>query len=86
MTVNEFHHEVKTQINAYMAQAEPGKSGLVPCFISFLAFALAADIHNHLMLADGAESFIEELPQRYETPLGKWELEEGTVKLSGGQW
>ena len=34
----------------------------------------------------GAESFIEELPQQYETPLGKWELEEGTVKLSGGQW
>jgi ATP-binding cassette subfamily B protein len=34
----------------------------------------------------GAEPFIEALPQRYETPLGKWELEEGTVKLSGGQW
>ncbi len=34
----------------------------------------------------GAESFIEELPKRYETPLGKWELEEGTVKLSSGQW
>jgi ATP-binding cassette subfamily B protein len=34
----------------------------------------------------GAEPFIEELPKRYETPLGKWELEEGTVKLSGGQW
>ena len=34
----------------------------------------------------GAESFIEELPQQYETPLGKWEMEEGTVKLSGGQW
>jgi ATP-binding cassette, subfamily B, bacterial len=34
----------------------------------------------------GAETFIEELPKRYETPLGKWELEEGTVKLSGGQW
>jgi ATP-binding cassette, subfamily B, bacterial len=34
----------------------------------------------------GAEPFIEELPQQYDTPLGKWELEEGTVKLSGGQW
>jgi ATP-binding cassette, subfamily B, bacterial len=34
----------------------------------------------------GAEVFIEELPQGYETSLGKWELEEGTVKLSGGQW
>jgi ABC-type multidrug transport system fused ATPase/permease subunit len=34
----------------------------------------------------GAETFIEELPKRYESPLGKWELEEGTVKLSGGQW
>jgi ATP-binding cassette subfamily B protein len=34
----------------------------------------------------GAEPFIEALPQGYETPLGKWELEEGTVKLSGGQW
>jgi ATP-binding cassette, subfamily B, bacterial len=34
----------------------------------------------------GAEPFIEELPKHYETPLGKWELEEGTVKLSGGQW
>jgi ATP-binding cassette subfamily B protein len=34
----------------------------------------------------GAEPFIAELPRRYETPLGKWELEEGTVKLSGGQW
>jgi ATP-binding cassette, subfamily B, bacterial len=34
----------------------------------------------------GAESFIDALPKRYETPLGKWELEEGTVKLSGGQW
>jgi ATP-binding cassette, subfamily B, bacterial len=34
----------------------------------------------------GAEPFIEALPQRYETPLGKWELEEGTQKLSGGQW
>jgi ATP-binding cassette, subfamily B, bacterial len=34
----------------------------------------------------GAEPFIEELPKRYETPLGKWELEEGTAKLSGGQW
>ena len=34
----------------------------------------------------GAEPFIEELPQQYDTPLGEWELEEGTVKLSGGQW
>jgi ATP-binding cassette, subfamily B, bacterial len=34
----------------------------------------------------GAQAFIEELPQQYETPLGKWELEEGTMKLSGGQW
>jgi ATP-binding cassette subfamily B protein len=34
----------------------------------------------------GAEPFIEELPQQYEAPLGNWELEEGTVKLSGGQW
>jgi ATP-binding cassette subfamily B protein len=34
----------------------------------------------------GAQVFIEELPKRYETPLGKWELEEGTMKLSGGQW
>jgi ATP-binding cassette, subfamily B, bacterial len=25
----------------------------------------------------GAELFIEELPQQYDTPLGKWELEEG---------
>ena len=41
---------------------------------------------RHAARLGGAESFIEELPQRYETPLGKWELEEGTVKLSGGQW
>jgi ATP-binding cassette subfamily B protein len=34
----------------------------------------------------GAAPFIEELPKQYETPLGNWELEEGTVKLSGGQW
>jgi ATP-binding cassette subfamily B protein len=34
----------------------------------------------------GAQEFIEDLPQQYETPLGKWELEEGTMKLSGGQW
>jgi ATP-binding cassette subfamily B protein len=34
----------------------------------------------------GAEPFIEELPQQYDAPLGNWELEEGTVKLSGGQW
>jgi ATP-binding cassette subfamily B protein len=41
---------------------------------------------RHAARIGGAESFIEELPKRYETPLGKWELEEGTVKLSGGQW
>jgi ABC-type multidrug transport system fused ATPase/permease subunit len=34
----------------------------------------------------GAKSFIEVLPQRYDTPLGKWELEDETQKLSGGQW
>jgi ABC-type multidrug transport system fused ATPase/permease subunit len=41
---------------------------------------------RHAARLGGAESFIEELPKQYETPLGKWELEEGTVKLSGGQW
>jgi ABC-type multidrug transport system fused ATPase/permease subunit len=41
---------------------------------------------RHAARLGGAETFIEELPKRYETPLGKWELEEGTVKLSGGQW
>jgi ATP-binding cassette subfamily B protein len=41
---------------------------------------------RHAARIGGAESFIEELPNRYKTPLGKWELEEGTVKLSGGQW
>jgi ATP-binding cassette subfamily B protein len=41
---------------------------------------------RHAARISGAEPFIEALPQGYETPLGKWELEEGTVKLSGGQW
>jgi ABC-type multidrug transport system fused ATPase/permease subunit len=41
---------------------------------------------RHAARLGGAESFIEELPKQYDTPLGKWELEEGTVKLSGGQW
>jgi ABC-type multidrug transport system fused ATPase/permease subunit len=41
---------------------------------------------RHAARLGGAASFIEELPKQYETPLGKWELEEGTVKLSGGQW
>jgi ABC-type phosphate transport system ATPase subunit len=41
---------------------------------------------RHAAQLSGAASFIEELPERYDTPLGKWELEEGTVKLSGGQW
>jgi ATP-binding cassette, subfamily B, bacterial len=41
---------------------------------------------RHAARLGGAASFIETLPQRYETPLGKWELEEGTMKLSGGQW
>jgi ATP-binding cassette subfamily B protein len=41
---------------------------------------------RHAARLGGAEPFIEELPKRYETPLGKWELEDGTVKLSGGQW
>jgi ABC-type multidrug transport system fused ATPase/permease subunit len=41
---------------------------------------------RHAAWLGGAQTFIEALPQRYDTPLGKWELEEGTVKLSGGQW
>jgi ATP-binding cassette subfamily B protein len=41
---------------------------------------------RHAARLGGAETFIEALPKRYETPLGKWELEAGTVKLSGGQW
>jgi len=35
---------------------------------------------RHAAQLTGAESFIEELPKRDETPLGKWELEEGTVR------
>jgi ABC-type multidrug transport system fused ATPase/permease subunit len=41
---------------------------------------------RHAARLGGAETFIEGPPKGDETPLGKWELEEGSVKLSGGQW
>ena len=34
----------------------------------------------------GAEGFIAMLPGGFEAHLGMWELEEHTLKLSGGQW
>lgn len=56
--------------------------------ISFGDFINTDNIENIKRAAKigKSESFILKLPQEYETPLGEWEFEDNTQKLSGGQW